>query len=170
MDPQSTDVDQPQWYATFSFGDLGGLPDTFPDSASGRRDGTTNQTRTVTVSVSNNSVEELSMEVNSRIRSAQGQSELSSRNPGHRYRQRIQGTIQSSSGEFLDSFIEIDIGPQPPAKNPSDEANESGPSRERHDHGDDDSLFGVTTDSGIGTNHNSFPRRNEGPLMTTRRF
>ena len=150
---------------TFSFGDLGNFSNHFVDSASRSRDGT----RTVTVSVSN-SAEELSMEVNSRLRSAQHQSGLSSRNQGNRYRQRIQGTIQSSSGEFLDSFIEIDIGPQSPVKSPSDEANQSGPSRERHGRDDEDSLFDMATDSGIGTNHNPPPRRDEGPLMTTRRF
>ena len=152
------------------FRGLGGVFDCFADSASEKRDGTTNRTRTVTVSVSNDSAEELSMEVTSRIRSAQRQSGLGSRNPGQRYRQRVQGTIQSSSGEFLDSVIEIDIGPRPSVKSPSDEANRSGPSREHHDRADDDSLFDLTTDSGIGTNHTPFPRRNEGPLMTTRRF
>lgn len=126
-----------------------------------------NRTRTITVSASH-SAEELSMEVRSRIHSAQQQSGLSSRNPGHRYRQRVHGTVQSSSGEFLDSVIEIDIGPS--VKSPSDEANQSGPSREHHDRSDDDSLFDLPTDSGIGTNPNPFPRRNEGPLMTTRRF
>ena len=165
MDLQSTDINKPEWYVGFSFGGSGGFTDCFVDSASGSRDGT----RTVTVSASN-SAEELSMEVSSRIRSAQRQSGLSSRNPGHRYRQRVQGTIQSSSGEFLDSFIEIDIGPQSPVKSPSDEANQSGPSREHHGQGDDDSIFDLGTDSGIGTNHRPPPRRNEGPLMTTRRF
>jgi len=149
----------------FSFGGLSDFPNRFIDSASRSRDGT----RTVTVSVSN-SAEELSMEVSSRIHSAQHQSGLSSRNPGHRYRQRVQGTIQSSSGEYLDSFIEIDIGPQSPVKSPSDEANQSGPSRERHDRGDEDSLFDMATDSGIDTNHNPPRHRDEGPLMTTRRF
>ena len=141
--------------------------DNSADSALEKRDGT-DKTRTVTVSVS---AEELSMEVSSRLRSAQRQSGLSSRNPGQRYRQRVHGTIQSSSGEFLDSFIDIDIVPRPPVKNPSDEANQSGPSRENHDRGgDDDSLFDLPTDSGIDTHHNPFPRRDEGPLMTTRRF
>lgn len=110
------------------------------------------------------------MEVGSRIRSAQQQSGLGSRHPGQRFRQRVHGTVQSSSGEFLDSVIEIDIGPRSPAKDPSDEADQSGPSRERHDHGDEDSLFDLATDSGIGAGHTPFPRRNEGPLMTTRRF
>jgi hypothetical protein len=105
------------------------------------------------------------MAVTSRIRSAQQQSGLSSRNPGQRYRQRVHGTVQSSSGEFLDSVIEIDIGP--PAKDPSEEANQSGTTRERR--GDEES-FDLRTDSGIGTNHNPPPRRNDGPLMTTRRF
>ena len=141
----------------------------FADSASEKRDSTTNRTRTVTVSVSN-SAEELGMEVTSRIRSAQGQTELSSRNPGQRYRQRVRGTVQNTSGEFLDSVIEIDIGPRSTVKSPSDGANQSGPSRERNDHGDDDSFFDLTTDSGIGTNRNQPPRQNEGPLMTTRRF
>ena len=107
------------------------------------------------------------MEVSSRIRSAQQQSELGSQRPGQRYRGRVRGTVQSTSGEFLDSVIEIDVGP---AKSTSDEANKSGPSQERQDHGDDDSLFDFPTDSGIGANPTSFPRRNEGPLMTTRRY
>lgn len=110
------------------------------------------------------------MEVTSRIRSVQEQAGLSSRNPGQRYRQRVRGTVQSTSGEFLDSVIEVDIGPRSAIKSPSDEANQSGPSRECNDHGDDDSFFDLTTDSGIGANRNQFPRRNEGPLMTTRRF
>lgn len=107
------------------------------------------------------------MEVSSRIHSAQQEAELGSQNSGQRYRGRVRGTVQSTSGEFLDSVIEIDIAP---VKSTSDEANQSGPSRERQDHGDDDSLFDFPTDSGIGTNHALFPRRNEGPLMTTRRY
>lgn len=107
------------------------------------------------------------MEVSSRIRSAQQQTELSSQDPGARYRGRVRGTVQSTSGEFFDSVIEIDIAP---VKSTSDEANRSGPSRERQGHGDDDFLFDFPTDSGIGTNHASFPRRDEGPLMTTRRY
>ena len=106
------------------------------------------------------------MEVGSRIRSAQQQSELGSRNSGQRYRGRVRGTVQSTSGEFLDSVIDIDVGP---VKGTSDEANNSGPSQEHRDH-DDDSLFDFPTDSGIGANPVSFPRRNEGPLMTTRRY
>jgi len=169
MDSESAHINQPEWCAALLFGGLSGVFDSFAESASEKRDGTTNRTRSVTVSVSN-SAEELGMEVSSRIRSAQQQSGLSSRHSGQHYRQRVRGTVQSSSGEFLDSVIEIDIGPRSPVKNPSDEANLSGPSRERHDHGDDDSLFDLTTDNGVGTNQNSFPRRNEGPLMTTRRF
>ena len=169
MDTESADINQPERFVVLLFGGLGDFFNCLTDSALGKRDSSTDRTRTVTVSVSN-SAEELGMEVSSRIRSAQQQSGLSSRNPGQRYRQRVQGTVQSSSGEFLDSVIEIDIGPRTPAKSPSDGANQSGPSRGRHDHGDDDSLFDLTTDSGIGTNPNSFPRRNEGPLMTTRRF
>ena len=108
------------------------------------------------------------MEVSSRIRSVQQQSELRSQDSEQRYRGRVRGTVQSTSGEFLDSVIEIDIGP---VKRTSDEANRSGPSRERQDHGDDDSLSDFPTDSGIDTNRASFPRRrNEGPLMTTRRY
>jgi len=167
MDPESTHINQPEWYVVLLFGGLGFY--SFAESASEKREGTMNRTRTVTVSVSN-SAEELGMEVSSRIRSAQHQSGLSSRNSEQRYRQRVRGTVQSSSGEYLDSVIEIDIGPRSTVKNPSDEANQSGPSRERHDHADDDSLFDLTTDNGVGTNQNSFPRRNEGPLMTTRRF
>ena len=106
------------------------------------------------------------MEVSSRIRSAQQQSELGSRNSGQRYRGRVRGTVQSTSGEFLDSFIDIDVGP---AKTTSDEANKSEPSREHEEH-DDDSLFDFPTNSGIGANLNPYPRRNEGPLMTTRRY
>ena len=152
----------------FLFGGLDDLINNFADSASEKRDGTTNRTRTVTVS---HSAEELGMEVVSRIRSAQEQNEPDPRHPGQRYRGRVQGTVQNTSGEFLDSVIEIDVGPRVPAtKSPSDEANQSGPSRERHDHGDEDSLFDLTTDSGIGTNLNSLPPRNENPLMTTRRF
>ena len=117
--------------------------------------------RTVTVTVPD-SAEELAMEVSSRIRSVQQQS--------GRFRQRIHRMIQSSSGEFLDSVIEINIRPWLPAEDPSDEVNQSGPSRERHDHDDEDSLFDFPTDSGIGANRNSLPRQNEGPLMTTRRF
>lgn len=150
----------------FLFGGLGDLINDFADSASEKRDGTTNRTRTVTVSASH-SAEELGMEVVSRIRSAQEHSEPNLRHPGQRYRGRVQGTVQSTSGEFLDSVIEIDVGPRVPAKSHSDEANQSGPSRERHDHGEEDSLFDLTTDSGIGANPNP---RNEGPLMTTRRF
>lgn len=107
------------------------------------------------------------MEVSSRIRAAQRQSELGSRDSGPRYRGRVRGTVQSTSGEFLDSVIDIDVGP---VKSTSDEANKSGPSGERREHGDDDSLFDFPTDSGIGANPTSFPRRNEGPLMTTRRY
>lgn len=170
MDPVSADINQPSWYVAPLFGDLSDLFDSFADSASEKRDGTTN--RTVTVSVPN-SAEELDMETSSRVRSAQEQGGPSPRNSGQRFRQRVHGTVQSSSGEFLDSVIEIDIRPRPPVKDPSDEANQSGPSRERHDDDDDDdedSLFDLRTDSGIGTNINSVPRRNEGPLMTTRRF
>ena len=110
------------------------------------------------------------MEATSRIRSAQDQAGLSPQNPVQRYRQRVHGTVQSTSDDFLDSFIEIDIGPRSAVKSPSDEANQSGPSQEYNDHGDEDSIFDLTTDSGIGTNRNQFPQRNEGPLMTTRRF
>lgn len=136
------------------------------DSASENRNNTTNRTRTVTVSVSH-SAEELGMEASSRIPPAQQQSEPSPRNSGQRHRGRVRGTVQSTSGEFLDSFIEIDVGP---VKTTSDGANSGGPSGERQDHGDDDSLFDFPTDSGIGANIPPFPRRNEGPLMTTRRY
>lgn len=139
----------------------------FADSASENMNSTTNRTRTVTVSVAH-SAEELGMEVSSRIRSAQQQAEHSSQGSGPRYRGRVRGTVQSTSGEFLDSVIEIDIAP---VKSTSDvEANQSGPSRERQERADDDSLFDFPTDSGIGTNRASFPQRNEGPLMTTRRY
>ena len=107
------------------------------------------------------------MEVSSQIRSAQQQVEGGPRNPGQRYRGRVRGTVQNTSGEVFDSVIEIDVAP---VKTTTDEAGQSGPSRERGYHGDDDSLFDFPTDSGIDTNRASFPRRNEGPLMTTRRF
>lgn len=107
------------------------------------------------------------MEVDPRMRPAPQQGEASPRNSGHRYRGRVRGTVQSTSGECLDSVIEIDVGP---VKTTSDEANISGPSREHQHHSDDDSLFDFPTDSGIGANPTAFPRRNEGPLMTTRRY
>ena len=138
----------------------------FADSASENMNSTTNRTRTVTVSAPH-SAEELGMEVSSRIRSAQRQPEHSSQGSGPHYRSRVRGTVQSTSGEFFDSVIEIDIAP---VKSTSDEANRSGPSRERQERADDDSLFDFPTDSGIGTNRAPFPQRNEGPLMTTRRY
>lgn len=112
------------------------------------------------------------MEVSSRMRSAQRQVGLGSENSGHRYRQRIQGEIQNSSGDILDAFIEIDVGPQLPVKSPSDEANQSGTGQGRRSHSDEDSLFDLAPDgtSGVGANDRPPPRRDEGPLMTTRRF
>lgn len=169
MDPEPANTNQPERYAALLFGDLGDFFYGSTDSASEKRNSSTNRTRTVTVSVPN-SAEELGMEVSSRIRSVQEQTGPGSQNPDRRYRERIRGTVRNPSGEFLDSVIEIDIGPRNPVKSPNDEANQSGPSRERHDDADDDSLFDLPTDSGIGTNHRSIPRRNEGPLMTTRRF
>ena len=82
------------------------------------------------------------MEVSSQVRSAQ---------------QRVE----------VDSVIEIDVAT---VKTTTDKAGQSGPSREREYYGDNDSLFDFPTDSGIDTNRASFPRQNDGPFMTTRRF
>ena len=57
------------------------------------------------------SIEELSQEISSRLRSAQHQTGLISRSYCH----RLQGTLQSSSGGFLDSHITIEIKPQDPS-------------------------------------------------------
>jgi len=77
------------------------------DSAMEKRATATFPTQTVTVIVGDTSAEALSQEVSTRLRSARHQTGPTMRS----YRQRLEGTIQSSSGGYLDSFITLDIKP-----------------------------------------------------------
>ena len=78
------------------------------DSATEKRETATFPTQTVTVVVGDTTTEALSREVSARLRSARHQTGPTIRS----YRQRLEGTIQSSSGGYLDSFITLDIKPQ----------------------------------------------------------
>ena len=77
------------------------------DSAMEKRATATFPTQTVTVVVGDTPAEALSQEVSTRLRSARHQTGPTIRS----YRQRLEGTIQSSGG-YLDSFITLDIKPQ----------------------------------------------------------
>jgi len=113
-------------------------------------------TKTVTVVVGDTSAEALSQEVTTRLRSAQHQTGPTIRS----YRQRLEGTIQSSSGGYLDSFITLDIKPQ--GSSAGDEG--EGTSNEESMHP------ARNEDPPDRTDHEMGRRPPEGPLMTTRRF
>lgn len=87
------------------------------ESATKRRVAATLSARRVTVATGSTSIEALSQEVSSRLKSAQDQTGLASRS----YCQRLQGTLQSSSGGYLDSCITIEITPQDPLAEGTDE-------------------------------------------------
>jgi len=112
----------------------------------------------MTVSTGSTSAEALSQEVTTRLRSAQLDTGLISRS----YPQQLQGTIESSSGGYLDSFITIDIKPHDPEET-------EGTSRgmlsggSGYPAGDKDPLKRA---GDCETGHTP----SEGPLMTTRKF
>ena len=81
------------------------------DSAMEKRAAATFPTQTVTVVSGDTSAEALSREVSTRLRSARHQTGPTIRS----YRQQLEGTAQSSSGGYLDSFITLDIKPQDPS-------------------------------------------------------
>jgi len=80
----------------------------WPESATERRAAATFPTHTVTTAAGGTSVEALSQEVSARLKSARDQTGSVSRS----YCQRLQGTLQSSSGGYLDSYITIEVTPQ----------------------------------------------------------
>ena len=123
-----------------------------------KRTAATFPTKTVTVSKGNTSAEALSQEVTTRLRSAHLDTDLISGS----YPQQLQGTIKSSSGGYLDSFITIDIKPHDPdtTEGTSEEIPNGGSARPA---GDKDPLERV---GGCEVGH----KPPEGPLMTTRRF
>ena len=122
-----------------------------------KRAAATFPTQTVTVVVGATSAEALSREVSARLRSARLETGATTRS----YRQRLEGTIQSSSGGYLDSFITLDIKPRDPsAEGMGEETPDEGPA---HPTRDGDPLEG-TADCEMGR------KPPEGPLMTTRRF
>ena len=126
------------------------------DSATARRAAATFPTKTVTVAVGSTSVEGLSQEVSTRLRSAQHQTGLVSRS----YCQRLQGTLQSSSGGFLDSYITIEINTQ-------DSSTEGTPSEGSVRPAENEDSLDKKPDCETG----EVPYKpSEGPLMTTRRF
>ena len=130
------------------------------DTAAAKRAAATFPTKTVTVSTGNTSAEALSQEITTRLMSAQQQTGLVSGS----YTEQLQGTIQSSSGGYLDSFITIDIKPHGPHDPQSEDTGEgmlSGASTRPA--GDEDPLKKVA-DCEMGH------KPSEGPLMTTRKF
>jgi len=127
------------------------------DSAAEKRETTTFPTQTMTVVVGDTSVEALSQEVSARLRSARNQTGPATRS----YRQRLEGTIQSSSGGYLDSFITLDIKPQDPSAGDMGEGTENGESTHP---ARNDGPLDKTADCEIGR------KPSEGPLMATRKF
>jgi len=128
------------------------------DAALTKRAAATFPTKTVTVSTGKASAEALSQEVTTRLRSAQLDTGLISRS----YPQQLQGTIESSSGGYLDSLITIDIKPHDPDEaEGTSEGMLSGGST--HPAGDTDPLKRAG-DCEMGH------KPSEGPLMTTRKF
>ena len=122
------------------------------DSAMKKRAAATFPTKTDTVMTGSTSVEALSQQISTRLRSAQLQTGLISRT----YSQRLQGTLQSSSGGYLDSYITIEIKTQDPV---TEGMSDSG----MLNAGDKDT-------SGGGPDCETGHKPSEGPLMTTRRF
>lgn len=128
------------------------------DSVMEKRAAATFPTETETDAVGTTSIEELSQEVSTRLRSAQHQAGLISRSYCH----RVQGTLQNSSGGFLDSHITIEIKPQD-----SEGTSKGTPSKGSvNPIGNEDSLGSMPDCEKTKAPY----ERPEGPLMTTRRF
>ena len=127
------------------------------DSAMEKRATATFPTQTVTVVVGDTSAEALSQEVSTRLRSARHQTGPTIRS----YRQRLEGTIQSSSGGYLDSFITLDIKPQ--------ESSAGGEGEGTLDEGSMHPARSGGPPNRI-TDREAGRQPSEGPLMTTRRF
>jgi len=127
------------------------------DTAAAKRAAATFPTKTVTTSTGNTSAEALSNEVTTRLRSAQQQAGLISGS----YIEQLQGTIQSSSGGYLDSFITIDIKPHDPESEGTSEGMFSGGSGP---------PVGVEDPPKRAVDCEMGHKPSEGPLMATRKF
>lgn len=128
------------------------------EAAAAKRAAATFPTKAMAVSTGNTSAEALSQEITTRLRSAQLDTGLISRS----YPQQVQGTIESSSGGYLDSFITIDIKPHDPGETEGTSGGMlSGGSS--HPTKDQDPL------KKMGDCEMGF-KPSEGPLMTTRKF
>ena len=127
------------------------------DSVTEKREAATFPTKTVTVVIGDTTAEALSREVSARLRAARHETGATTRS----YRQRLEGTVQSSSGGYLDSFITLDIKPQGPSTGGIDEGT---PNEEPANPTRNEDPLGKMVDCEIGR------KPAEGPLMTTRRF
>ena len=79
-------------------------------------------TKTVTVVIGDTTAEALSREVGARLRAARNETGATTRS----YRQRLEATVQSSSGGYLDSFITLDIKSQDPSTGSMGEGTSNG--------------------------------------------
>lgn len=125
------------------------------DSATEKRETTTFPTQTVTVVVGDTSTEVPGQEVSARLRSARLQTGPTIQS----YRQWLEGTTQSSSGGYLDSFITLHIKPQDSSAGGEGERTPNEESMHPASGGPPDRI----------TDHETGRGPSEGPLMTTRR-
>ncbi|KAF9653300.1 hypothetical protein BDM02DRAFT_3182843 [Thelephora ganbajun] len=129
------------------------------DSVMRRRAAVRVPTRTVTVTGGTTSVEGTSREVITRLRSTQRQTESVSRSDY----QAVRGTVQSSSGGFLDSCITIEITPQDSPESSRGDVPSHGPA---HPDGNEDPPDRTPDYEMARISY----KPSEGPFMTTRRF